>query len=70
MILNKRIINGTEAANWIIGKNLQRDHLGLVLYWMVKNLHFTLPQFTFSEVIKTFGSFYFLDVLHKMKSRD
>lgn len=70
MILNKGIINETEVANLIIGKTVQRGHLGLVLYWMVKNLHFALPQFTFSEVIKTFGSFYFLDVLHKMKSRD
>ena len=59
-----------EAANWITGETPQRGHLGLVLYWMVKNLCFTLPQFTFSEVIKTFGSFYFLGVLHKVKSRD
>lgn len=47
MILNKEIVNETEGANWIIGKTVQRGHLGLVLYGMMKNLRFTLPQFYF-----------------------
>lgn len=71
MILNKVIINGLEAANWIFGKNSAERPSGPgALPGTVRHLHFTLPQFTFSEVIETFGSSYFLDVLHKIKSRD